>query len=155
MPIVSCYSHKGSRQSKPTVLEIHSQIHEVDSSRGHLRNERQQVFVAHLVRNVFDHHRGPRVQSLFDLVQIELIFLRDRGRWDARRSDMQGGRGMVRLLILMTGGNQSFGWGVLITGDGGGNRRNGAEQDGGGMGMVGVRWHAFRVINSRRMHDGG
>ena len=93
---------------------------------------------------------------MFDLVQIKLIFLRDRGRRDARRPDMQGGRGMVGLLILMTGGNQSFGWGVLITGGRGGKRgRNGAEQDGGGARMVRIRRHALRVIDSRRMHDGG
>ena len=69
---------------------------------------------------------------------------------------MKGGRGMVRLLNLMTGGNRNFGWGILIVGDWGGkHRRNGAEQDGGGARMVRVRWHALRVIDSRRMHEGG
>ena len=69
---------------------------------------------------------------------------------------MKGGHGMVRLLNLMTGGNRSFGWGILTAGGWGGKyRRKGAEQDGGGTRMVRVRWHAFRVIDGGRMHDGG
>jgi len=70
------------------VLEIHSQIHKVNSPRAHLRNEGHQVLVAHLIRNVLDHHCSPRVQSLFYLIQIELVLLRDRRRWSAGRPDM-------------------------------------------------------------------
>ena len=99
-----------------TVLEIHSQIHKVDPARTDFGDEGHQVLVAHLVRNVLYHHRGPRVQPLFNLIQIELILLRNRGWRDTRRPDVESGRGMVRLLILVTRGNQGLCQDILITG---------------------------------------
>ena len=133
-PVVSYYLYKSSRRSRLTVLEIHSQIHKVDSPRTDLGNEGHQVLVAHLIRNVFDHHRSPRVQSLFNPFQIELILLRDRRWWNARRPDMEGRRGLMQLLVQVTGGNRGFGWGVLIAGGWSGKcRRKGAEQGGRAM----------------------
>jgi len=77
-----------------TILEIHSEIHEIDSTGADLGDERQQVLVTHLVRDVLNHDRGPCVQSLFDFVQIELVLFGDRGRWNTRSTNMEGGSGV-------------------------------------------------------------
>ena len=61
---------------------------------------------------------------------------------------------MVRLLILVTGGNRGFGRGILVAGswcwEYGGEW---TEQDG-GLGVFRILWHALRVIHGGGMHHG-
>lgn len=140
---------------KLTILEIHPQIHKVNSPRTDLGDEGQKVPVAHLVRDVLDHHRSPRVQTLFNPIQIELILLRNRGWWDTWRPDMKSGRRMVRLLILMTRGNRGLSRGIQAArGWGGEHGRNWTKQDGGAR-VVRILGHMFRVIDGGGMYHRG
>lgn len=77
---------------EPTILEVHPQVKEINLPRTDSSDEIQQVLVAHLVRNVLDHHCSPRVSPLFDLLNVQHIFLAGLLSIGKRGCGLVGGR---------------------------------------------------------------
>lgn len=58
-----------------TILEVHSQVEEINAPRANFVDIRNQFFVGHFIWDVLDHDRGSRVKALLDLANVQLIVL--------------------------------------------------------------------------------
>jgi hypothetical protein len=74
-PQVRQSTNPKKKRKKPTILEIHPQIKKINPPRTNPLNKRNQIPIAHLVRDILDHHRRARVEAVLDAFDVQLVAL--------------------------------------------------------------------------------
>lgn len=62
-----------------TIFEVHPEIKEINFAGTDVVNILNQVLSGHLIGNIFDHDRAPRVKTFFDTSYIQKVSIVNAG----------------------------------------------------------------------------